>query len=323
MEDLKNKLKSFFTTYWKYLAVSTACKLNLFDHLKEPQTVDKLAKDLALHENTLKILLEALHNEGFLNKKIANPNLYSVNELSGLLTEDHPDTLKYACILWSEEHLTAWQHLDSSIKTGKSAFEQIYGKSFFDYLNNHPKKLEDYHKAMYEYARDDYKTFPEKINFSKYNTVMDVGGGSGTLLNTIKTQFPNIQCILFDLEEVIKNVTFDEIEKISGSFFEPIPAKADAIILSRVLHDWDDNKATIILKNCYNALNEYGTLFIIENCADKIDIDLSLLSLNMTLMCESFERNSKEYNILAENAGFVKINDVMLNTLQTILIYQK
>lgn len=59
---------------------------------------------------------------------------YVVNELSELLTDNHPESLKYACLNWAGEHLTAWQNLDFSIETGKSAFEKVYGKPFFDYL---------------------------------------------------------------------------------------------------------------------------------------------------------------------------------------------
>lgn len=317
---MRDKLKSFFTEHWKYMAVSTACKLNLFDNLQEKKTARQLANELSLNEEKLLLLLNALDNADFLSK---NADFFKVNSLSEFLIENNPESLKYACLNWSSEHLNAWQNLDFSIKTGKSSFEEIYGKPFFDYLNDYPEKLHAYHKAMYQYAKDDYKTLPDVIDFGKHKSVMDVGGGYGAVLENIKNKNPNVECILFDLPKVIEKVTIPNIKKIGGSFFEKIPNQSEAIILSRVLHDWDDRKANIILKNCFEALPNNGILYVIENCSDKIKIDLSLLSLNMTTMCESYERVSTQYILLCENTGFQFHSETKLNELQTVLIFKK
>jgi hypothetical protein len=77
------------------------------------------------------------------------------------------------------------------------------------------------------------------------------------------------------------------------------------------------------LKNCFEALPNNGTLYVIENCSDKIKIDLSLLSLNMSVMCESYERTSAQYILICENAGFQFHSETELNKLQTILILKK
>lgn len=317
---MRDKLKSFFTEHWTYMAVSTACKLDLFDNLQDAKTAKQLAENLSLNEEKLLLLLNALHNADYLDKK---GDYFKVNSLSEFLTENNPESLKYACLNWSGEHLTAWQNFDFSIKTGKSSFEEIYNKPFFDFLNDNPEKLHAYHKAMYQYAKDDYKTLPDVIDFSKYKSVMDVGGGYGAVLENIKAKYPNVECVLFDMPKVIEKVTIPSINKISGSFFDKIPNQAETIILSRVLHDWNDKKVNIILKNCFEALPNNGTLYVIENCSDKIKIDLSLLSLNMTAMCESYERTSDQYISLCEKTGFQFHSETKLNELQTILIFDK
>lgn len=318
---MRDKLKSFFTEHWKYIAVSTACKLNLFDNLQESKTGKQLAKELSLNEEKLLLLLNALHNADYLDK---NGESFKVNSFSDILTESNPESLKYACLNWSEEHLTAWQNLDYSIKTGNSSFEMLYEKPFFDYLNDNPEKLHAYHKAMYQYAKDDYKTLPDVIDFSKYKSIMDVGGGYGAVLENIKAKNPNLECILFDLPKVIEKVTtHPDIMKISGNFFEKIPSHSEAVVLSRVLHDWNDEKASIILTNCFEALPINGTLYLVENCSDKIKIDLSLLSLNMTAICESYERTSTQYISLCKNVGFQFDSETKLNDLQTILNFKK
>lgn len=317
---MKDKLKSFFTEHWTYMAVSTACKLNLFDNLQEAKTAKQLAKGLSLNEEKLLLLLEALHNADFLDK---NEECFRTNALSEFLTENSSESLKYACMNWNEEHLTAWQNLDYSIKTGKSSFEEKYKKPFFDYLNDSPEKLHAYHKAMYQYAIDDYKTLPDIFDFGIHQSIMDVGGGYGAILENIKAKYLNVECILFDLPKVIDKASISDIKKIGGSFFEKIPKQSDAIILSRVLHDWNDEKANIILENCFEALPKVSTLYIIENCEDRINMDLSLLSLNMSVMCESHERTSAQYISLSEKVGFKYNKEVRLNDLQTALIFKK
>ncbi|GAB6009884.1 methyltransferase [Dysgonomonas reticulitermitis] len=279
-----------------------------------------MANVLNLNEKNLENLLQALCNNDFLKCTDGN---FSLTAKSELLTDNHPDSLKYACMNWADEHLTAWQNLDYSIKTGKSAFENLYQSNFFDYLDKHPDKLDCYHKAMFEYARDDYKHLPELIDFSVHKSVLDCGGGYGAAINAVKEKFPQIDCYLFDLPKVVEKAQVKNIQKIGGSFFNEILQVTEAIILSRVLHDWEDEKASLILKNCFAALPNGGTLYVIENCADKINIDLSLLSLNMAVMCKSFERTFAEYKTLCEQQGFGFQKDKRLNQLQTIFIFKK
>ncbi|NJN78883.1 MAG: hypothetical protein HC803_11635 [Saprospiraceae bacterium] len=124
--------------------------------MQEQKTAKQLSNELSLNEEKLLLLLNALCNADYLDKI---GGYFKINSLSEFLTDDNPESLKYACLNWSGEHLIAWQSLDFSIKTGKSSFEEIYNKPFFDFLNDNPEKLHAYHKAMYQYAKDDYKTF--------------------------------------------------------------------------------------------------------------------------------------------------------------------
>ena len=318
---MKIKLKSLFTEHWKYMAVNTACKLNLFDAIEKKQlTAIQLAEQLNLDKNSLETLLKALVSINILETK---KGIYFLNEESLQLTENHPKSLKYASMVWAEEHLTAWQNLDYTIKTGKSSFSSLKGLNYFDYLNNNPVQLDKYHKAMFEYARDDYATLPLKINFKKHKAILDVGGGYGAAISSIKENCPEIDCALFDLKKVIENCNLPTIKVVEGDFFTTIPKGFDTIILSRILHDWNGEKCKVILDNCFNALPKGGTLYVIENCADLIEVDLSLLSLNMLAMCESYERTLSEYKNLCKNSGYKFENRIKLNELQTIIIFEK
>lgn len=321
MDNNRNFLKSFFTEHWKYIAVASACKIGLFDCLEAGAlSCNELVEALKLNPRALQFLLSALRNSGFL---ALQNEAYQLTELSELLTERHPDTLKYACLNWFGEHMTAWQHLPQTLSNGKSYFENNFGKGFFDYLSKSPEKMHEYHLAMYEYAKDDYKKLPSLIDWSKHKSVMDVGGGYGACIDLVQRCYPQLDCHLFDLPDVVDKVEKSELKMCGGNFFDPLPQIADGIILSRVIHDWSDDKALIILRNCYEALPSFGILYLIENCSDLLEVDLSLLSLNMLVMCESHERTSADYQLLCQNVGFIFETQIKLNALQTILIFTK
>ncbi|MGQ9864633.1 MAG: methyltransferase [Bacteroidia bacterium] len=118
--------------------------------------------------------------------------------------------------------------METSLQSGKSAFERIYGQPFFTYL--HAQKLDLYHKATAQYAQDDSKDLPTQVDFNLFSSVMDVGGGYGILLKNLQARYPDIT--YFDLPQVVANVNLPGIQKIGGNFFEPIPAVAECLILS-------------------------------------------------------------------------------------------
>lgn len=319
---IKENLKSLFTEYWHYFALCAACRLEWFDKIYHGQnTLEKLVLNNSWNLKYTQILIKFLIHQNYLVTD--SQNQLVLTEKGHMLRKENSEGLYYACLNWFEEHLEAWKHLDYTLQTGKSAFELLYQKSYFDYLNENPEKLTAYHQAMYQYAIEDYKQLPFIIDFSQYKSIIDVGGGYGAIIQNVKKVFPSVRCILFDLPSVVKNVYFDEVDIISGNFFDSIPVKADAILLARVIHDWNDEKSLIILKNVHQALNEKGHLYLIENCQDKITVDLSLLTLNMGIMCESYERTHDEYISLCQNAGFQWKESKKLNLLQTIIIFEK
>lgn len=317
------ELKSLFTSYWHYLPLKTACKLNLFDNIiNGVNTVEALAKKLTADKRALSFLLKALVELETLDKEESN---YQLTAKGVLLTEQHPKSVKYACILWGEEHLTAWQQLEYTILEGEPAFEAVYNEPFFEYLKTSTSSNEIYHKAMSEYARDDYEKITSIIDFSTHKAVLDIGGGLGALLDAIHKALLNIKLFLLETPNVIDLLPKEKeyINAIAGDFFDTIPTVADAFVMSRVLHDWDNKNASKILANAYKALPQDGCLYIIENMKEQLEDGAHLLNLNMQLMCNSYERTTEEYRQLLENIGFQIQSIKKLNSLQSILIVKK
>lgn len=317
---MRNEVKSLFTQYWQYLTVYTACKLNIFDTLYDQDlTLAEICAKCHLIENRAAYLLQALSCMGYLH---CSEERYRLTSQSEFLSEQHPKSLKYACLHWASETMNAWQHLDLAMQEETSSFEKLYHCGIFQYIEQNEQKLDEYHKAMNEYAQDDYQNLPSIIDFSLYQSVLDCGGGYGAAISQIKKTYPSITCGLFDRPEVVKRAHTQGIKRISGDFFEGIPTGYEVILLSRIIHDWEDTKAQTILRNCYLSLPPKGTLLIIENCTEKIE-DISFLALNMFAVCNSYERTSSEYIKLAESEGFTFKEHKQLNDLQTVLIFTK
>lgn len=324
LKSQKSELKSLFTQYWDFLALQNACKIGLFDALADQtMSFSDLVGALYADAETLAHLLGVLVQLDTL--KITKKRLYKLTKKGQILTEHHPESLRNACILWGQEHLNAWQHLDSTLRAGKPAFELLYGAKFFDYLADKPLVLENYHLAMRDYARDDYRDIAKVHDFKLHRRLVDVGGGLGALVERIAAKCPDTECLLFDLPEVANLAKYRQTSNnysiIGGNFFDELPFEADGIILARILHDWPDEQAAQILSNCDKALDDGGYLYVCEIMNE--EAKAHGLSLNMKLMCESHERSSTEYTNLLENAGFEIIDRKRLNDLQTLLICAK
>ncbi|MEM7036339.1 MAG: methyltransferase [Bacteroidota bacterium] len=318
----QNELKHTLTAWWEYMAIRAACQLDLFDLINSKVTTfEEIAARIHAKPELIRTLLHALKTTDYLQKGSRG---WELTPKGFLLTESHPESMKQAAILWGGEHINAWQGLSETIKTGKPAFEQLFGSAFFDYLADHPPQLVNYHRAMEEYAREDYKKLRQLYDFSAHDALMDVGGGTGALLQTFAKSALETDFVLFDLPEVIK-IAGDSnfIQTIGGNFFESIPSVADGIFLARVLHDWDDERALVILRNCHAALPPNGKLYLLENHADRLDDGAALLSLNMAVICKSHERTSTQYRNLLSQAGFQFDSEIQINALQWMIIAKK
>ena len=311
---MEKNYKNLFTGYWEYLSLKTSCKSGIFDLIYNGfNTPDALVLKGGFNYDVLLDLLNILEQNKLI--KTLNGEIKLTNE-GEMFTENHPKSLKYSCIHWAEEHMTAWQNLEYTLETGKSSFEMIYKKPLFDYLSEDTNKVINYQKAMNEYARDDYEYICNKIDFSRYSTILDIGGGLGALIKTIAQNNPKTKCFLFDKPEVVKYVSDSTFQKIGGNFFNEIPVIAEVIIMSRVIHDWDDKQANIILSNVKKSLPKGGILYIVENLTDRIENKASLLSLNMHLITKSFERSEEEYVNLLNLNGFKQLKTIQINDLQ-------
>lgn len=312
MAELPEQL---FTGYWRYLAVRAACKLDLFEHIASGvRTVPGLCAAMSCDPRALDSLVGALVHEEYLLH--AEEGLQLSPEAQRLCA-GHPSSVKHACLLWGAEHMDAWQHLAESIRSGQPVFPKLFGNTFFNYLHVHPERAAEYHKAMFEYARQDYAGIADVLDLRAHRSVIDIGGGNGALVGCLRAGNPDVSFRIFDIQDHLAESS-RYIQFIQGDFFKAVPEGSDAMLLSRVIHDWDDAQALTIMRNCHAALPHNGTLYLIENDLSLLGDGGHLLSLNMLAICGSSERSVREYWQLLERSGF-QVRELVHHGKQAII----
>ncbi|MFI5557947.1 methyltransferase [Amycolatopsis japonica] len=166
----------------------------------------------------------------------------------------------------------AFVELAHSIATGEAGYVRRYGKDFWADLAENPHLRETFDRQMTQRYLTQVPRFVAGFDWSRFGTLVDVGGGHGSLLAAILKANPSMRGHLVDLAptadaaeaELREQGLGDRVEVSAGSFFDPLPAGADAYLLSDILHDWDDEHAHRILARCAEAAGEEGRVLVIE-----------------------------------------------------------
>lgn len=314
--SLKHHLMNMLVGYWKTQILHSIVELNVLELIqKGKNNFLELLNASQIPKESLKMIIDYLNVYDFI--EIVSDQ-YSLKYLGELLTEDHSESLKYPALMWGTEHYHVMAELTSALKEYKPQFQKLYGSPIFTYFNNNPERGMIFNKTMKSYSFD-YDHIIANYDFSNSKVIMDVGGGTGQLLSKILTQNSNItKGILFELPSVIENAKksyYDinserRIEFISGDFFERIPIRADTIILSRVLHDWNNENVIKILKNLNSALENEGKLLLLEMVMpENLEFDFGIsLNFNLLVNVGGKERTLTEFNDILEQSDFELID---------------
>lgn len=295
-------------------AMHVAVQLRLPDLIDNlPISVEKLAVATNTHEKSLYRLLRALASLGIF--KEIEPTWFVSSELSRYLREDHPGTMRdMVLMMFSDSDWEAWQRLDYSIRTGLPAFEYVHGTDVWTYMAAHPEEYVVFNRAMTAIADMTNRPISQAYDFSTISTLADIGGGQGKLLATILLANPSMRGILFDCAPVIedarayiRNAHLEErCQLVAGSFFEDIPAGADAYLLKHVLHDWNDDACKTILDACRRAMGTGAKLLIAEQVLPPTNAPVGTVSADLSMLVGpgGCERTEQEYRTLLEASGF-------------------
>jgi hypothetical protein len=308
--------------YWKTQTIKSAVEFKIFEYL--PADENLLCKKTKLDISMLSRLLRAL-NELNLIAKIKK--IWQPTEKGEILKIGHPLSLADAALHWSTEHYLAWMSLTDSLRTNQPLYSQKMGKPLFDWLDDHSDILKRYQAAMDIYAKHDYYEIADKIDLSRHKKVIDAGGGQGTLLKNILLKNNHLEGVLLERPTIIKNlnnVNFSRnFSMLEFDLFQKWPARADAIFLARVLHDWDDKQSTLILKRAYESLLPKGAIYLVELILDESSGNGGMLDLNMLVITGGSERTKTQFESLADSAKLKITNIAYLNGISSIMVLEK
>jgi SAM-dependent methyltransferase len=306
-------LLQMMTGYWVSQALYVAAKLGIADLLADgPVDCDKLAAATDTHAPSLQRVLRALASVGVFTE--VAPGSFALTPLAELLRTETPSSMRALAIMYAEEQYRAWGELLHSVRTGEMAFDHQFGMGYFEYLAQHPRADRVFNEAMTGWTRQLVGAVVDTYDFSPFETVVDVGGGYGTLLAAILRSNPRMRGILFEQPHVVATAeaqlvaagVADRCALVSGDFFAEVPAGGDAYVLSQILHDWDDERCVAILGQCRRAIPDHGKLLVVELVLPEGDEPFlgKWLDLHMLVLLGGRERTAAEYDTLFRVAGF-------------------
>jgi orsellinic acid C2-O-methyltransferase len=309
--------------YMPAQALGVAARLGIADELAGgSRTLEELAGATDTHAPSLRRLLHALACVGI----VAEPenDTFELTPGGQVLRADRPDSIKAAVELFtSDEVWRSWGQLEYSVRTGKIAWDHVIGMSVFDYMGQHSDWSGTFNAAMGDRTRAAAAQIVASYDFSPFDTLVDVGGGDGSMISTILAAVPELRGVLFDRPAGVADGAAtlraagvaDRCEIVSGDFFVAVPEGAAAYVVKRVLQNWDDEQCVTILRNCREAMRPDGTLLVIERVLPpRIESPeagrVVFMDLNMLVHTHGRERTEAEFRSLYAAAGFELVDSV-------------
>lgn len=301
------KMLNLIGGFWIARSIYLAAKLGIADVFDDqPQTIAQLAAATNTESRSLYRLMRALASVGIFTE--VSDQCFALTPLGATLQSNSPDSMRYSALAqMGYDHSLGWSHGLHSLKTGEIAFDAAAGLSVWDYYAQHPEEGQMFSQSMTNLGRESAQAVAASYDFSEFSTIVDVGGAQGSLISAIMQSYPHLKGILFDLPEVIANVSVDDkIQPVAGNFFESVPSGGDVYLMRWIIHDWNDQKSSLILKNCHQAMPDHGKLLLVESIIPlgNEPTPAKFIDLIMLLLTGGRERTEAEYRSLLRSNGF-------------------
>lgn len=298
--------------YWVSQSLYVAAKLGIADLVADgPKTADELATATKMHGPSLHRLLRALASKGVFAED--DERRFGLTPAAECLL-NRPGSQRAMVLMMGEEHYRAYGELLYSVETGKPSFAHVFGAPIFEYLSKHPAQAALFDEAMTGIHGAETAAMIDAYDFAQFGTVVDIGGGNGTVIRTVLEKNPGVQGILYDMPHVIerarpaleKSSVASRLNLIGGSFFESAPPGGDAYMMRHIIHDWYDPESLTILKNCAAVMRPDAKLLVIDAVIEPGNGPQfsKFLDITMLTMPGGKERTGAEFRELLAAAGF-------------------
>jgi O-methyltransferase domain len=306
---------------WQGMIIKTLVELHIPDFLmRGPQTVGELASDTGTQAELLFRFLRCAASCQYIREISPLPPAFQdarfgASEFTPILCTDQAgfDILSH---LLAPYTLSAWTNLGQTLRSGVRSMDTVLGgQDLWTYLAHDKEADRRFNRALTALSALGDPLIAASYDFSRFASIVDIGGGQGSLLTLILKAHPTVQGIIFDRIQVhpeavqhIKAVELDtRLRFVSGDFFEEIPVQADAYLIKNVLHDWDDEHVSHILRNIHDTAPLGAHLLIVELVMDEITppFDVTGLDINMLFETGGKQRREDEFAVLLQKAGFL------------------
>jgi O-methyltransferase domain/Dimerisation domain len=312
--NIREQMLQMMSGLWVTRGIYVAAKLGIADLLKDGQkTAEQLAAATKSNADALYRVLRMLGSVGIFTE--SDDRRFSLTPLSETLLSDIPGSLRPGAIAeLGEVHYDAWGNIMHSVKTGGIAFDDHFGMNVWQYFEKDPAKADNFNRYMAGSSEPLNRAVSTGYDFNHFEKIVDVGGGLGGMISAILSENPHLKGVVFDAPSVVggskdflaERGLSERCDTIGGDFFEFVPAGGDLYTMRWILHDWDDEKSLIILRNIHKVLPANGKLLLAEAVVPSgTEPHFSkFFDLIMLTMTGGRERTEIEWKTLLEKAGF-------------------
>ncbi|HEV8210272.1 MAG TPA: methyltransferase [Vicinamibacterales bacterium] len=300
------------TGFWVSQIIGVAARLNIADHLRGgPKSAQELAALTGAESSALFRVLRAAASLGVF--QLSADNRFSLTSLGETLASGVPGSMREMAIMQtSKGHWLPWGRLDEAVRTGKAQAVATLGCELFEHYATAPEEAAAFSGAMGNLSALVASEVATHVDTTGLTRAIDIGGAEGTLIAALLAKNPSLEGIVFDLPHVKATAEaklaahglLGRCTVVSGDFFKSVPG-ADLYILKQILHDWNDEQAVTILRNCAASIAPRGRVAIVEMVIpdDGAATAAQLMDVNMLAILPGRERTQAEYSALLADAG--------------------
>ncbi len=309
------------TGAWVAQAIYAAARLDVAEVLASegPLGAHALAQRVGADADALHRLLRALAARGVFAQD--DQGRFGLTPSAECLRAGVPGSVRdFAIMMGSAPVWRSWEAVMHSVRTGEPAFDHVFGMPIFDYYSRDPEAAAIGASGLTSRSLVENVAVTAAVDLADAQTILDVGGGQGSLLRAFLVAHPGLRGTLFDMPHVVEYAREaaaqdagltdaghdgDRLSFVAGDFFAQVPGRHDLVILKKVLHDWPDEQATTILRRCRDALSPRGRVLVVENLVlpGNTASFAKWLDLLMLVYAGGRERTEDEYRVLLAGAG--------------------
>ena len=295
------------TGFWVSQIIGVAAKLGIAEHLHGgARSADELARLTNCEPSALFRVLRAAASVGVF--KLSPDGRFSLTPLGETLRSNVPGSMREMAIMQaSKGHWLPWGQLEDAVRTGKPQAVNTLGCELFEHYAKFPEEAAAFTGAMGNLSAIVAAEVAAHVDTAGLTRAADIGGAEGVLIAALLQKNPSLQGVVLDLPHVTESARakleaqglLTRCEVVAGDFFKSVPA-ADLYLLKQILHDWNDEHATTILRNCAQSMTPHGRVVIVEMVIpdDGSPTPAQLMDVNMLALLSGRERTEAEYGAL-------------------------